>query len=107
MAGGLATAPANSRRRSADTFVGGQPSQATRSFSRMFEKIGSSLRRKAAQSVALLGTMLLTVQAHASEADLKIPDLSAVKFQGVDGRSLLMIGLLVAALGGAFGLWIF
>ncbi|HET9831534.1 MAG TPA: sodium-translocating pyrophosphatase [Vicinamibacterales bacterium] len=38
------------------------------------------------------------------EANLKLPDLSTVEFRGVNGRTLLMGGLLVAALGLVFGL---
>jgi len=38
------------------------------------------------------------------EANLTIPDLSQVRFRGVDGHSLLMAGLVVAVLGLAFGL---
>jgi K(+)-stimulated pyrophosphate-energized sodium pump len=38
------------------------------------------------------------------EMDLKLPDLSSVQFRGIDGRTLLMSGLIVAALGLVFGL---
>ncbi len=38
------------------------------------------------------------------EASLKIPDLGQVSLMGVNGRSLLMLGLIVCALGLAFGL---
>src|SRR5262245_11934731 len=41
------------------------------------------------------------------EASLKIPDLGQVHFLGVNGRSLLMGGLLVCVLGLIFGLVIF
>ena len=42
------------------------------------------------------------------EANLKLPDLASVKFiGGIDGWTLLMIGLLVSALGMIFGLVIF
>ena len=41
------------------------------------------------------------------EANLVLPDLSAVEFQGINGRTLLMSGLLVCALGLAFGMTIF
>jgi K(+)-stimulated pyrophosphate-energized sodium pump len=41
------------------------------------------------------------------EANLILPDLSQVSFMGVDGRSLLMVGLLVSALGLLFGLVIY
>src|SRR5258705_11649665 len=38
------------------------------------------------------------------EANLVLPDLSAVDFHGVNGRTLLMSGLLICALGLGFGL---
>ncbi|HWQ35937.1 MAG TPA: sodium-translocating pyrophosphatase [Blastocatellia bacterium] len=42
------------------------------------------------------------------EANLKLPDLSTVSFLGgINGRTLLLIGLLVSALGMVFGLMIF
>ncbi|MGA3082910.1 MAG: sodium/proton-translocating pyrophosphatase, partial [Terracidiphilus sp.] len=41
------------------------------------------------------------------EANLVLPDLSSVKFLGMDGRSLLMIGLLFCVGGLLFGLTIF
>src|SRR6266542_2979169 len=41
------------------------------------------------------------------EANLILPDLGAVDFQGINGRTLLMGGLLVCGLGLAFGLVIY
>src|SRR5262247_67443 len=41
------------------------------------------------------------------EASLVLPDLSKVNFMGVDGHSLLLIGLLVSFLGMVFGLIIY
>jgi K(+)-stimulated pyrophosphate-energized sodium pump len=41
------------------------------------------------------------------EASLKIPDLGQVQFGGVNGRSLLMLGLVVCVLGLGFGLVIY
>src|SRR5215467_4038776 len=41
------------------------------------------------------------------EASLKIPDLGQVQFGGVNGRSLLMVGLVVCVLGLGFGLVIY
>ena len=41
------------------------------------------------------------------EASLKVPDLGQVAFSGINGRTLLMSGLLVCALGLLFGLVIF
>jgi len=43
---------------------------------------------------------------HGGEANLRLPDLSTVSFQGIAGNKLLMIGLLVSALGMLFGLLI-
>src|SRR5512140_406503 len=41
------------------------------------------------------------------EANLKVPDLSTVAFRGVNGRTLLMSGLVICALGLLFGLMVF
>src|SRR4051812_5797195 len=41
------------------------------------------------------------------EANLVVPDLSSVDFRGVNGRTLLMGGLVVCALGLLFGLMTF
>jgi len=49
---------------------------------------------------ALAGTPLLAQ----GEAELKLPDLSTALFQGINGRSILMGGLVVAVLGLVFGL---
>jgi K(+)-stimulated pyrophosphate-energized sodium pump len=41
------------------------------------------------------------------EASLILPDLSTASFQGINGRTLLMLGLVVCVLGLAFGMVIF
>jgi K(+)-stimulated pyrophosphate-energized sodium pump len=41
------------------------------------------------------------------EANLILPDLSAATFQGINGRTLLMLGLVVCVLGLGFGMVIF
>jgi K(+)-stimulated pyrophosphate-energized sodium pump len=41
------------------------------------------------------------------EANLKLPDLSQVAFMGINGRTLLMVGLVFCALGMIFGLAIY
>ncbi|MBC7833760.1 MAG: sodium-translocating pyrophosphatase [Phycisphaerales bacterium] len=47
-------------------------------------------------------------QAHTGgEANLVLPDLRTVEFLGIDGHTLLMVGLLVCAAGLAFGVMIF
>ena len=45
--------------------------------------------------------------AEAGEASLKLPDLSSVTFLGMNGHSLLMIGLLFCVFGLLFGLVIY
>src|SRR5437868_4212761 len=44
---------------------------------------------------------------HGGEATLVVPDLGTVDFRGVNGRTLLMGGLVIAALGLLFGLMTF
>ncbi|MBL9188418.1 MAG: sodium-translocating pyrophosphatase [Opitutaceae bacterium] len=60
----------------------------------------TSLKRSAAALA-----MFLPAAAHASEADIKIPDLSAITFFGgsVSGTAILMAGLVVCALGTLYG----
>src|SRR2546422_5680505 len=41
------------------------------------------------------------------EANLRLPDLSTVKFLGVDGHTLLLFGLVICVLGLLFGLAIY
>jgi K(+)-stimulated pyrophosphate-energized sodium pump len=41
------------------------------------------------------------------EADLKLPDMSKAEFLGINGRTLLEIGLIFCAFGGLFGLIIY
>ncbi len=48
--------------------------------------------------------MLQETQHRGGEANLILPDLSSAEFLGLDGRSLLMLGLLVCAGGLAFGM---
>jgi K(+)-stimulated pyrophosphate-energized sodium pump len=58
---------------------------------------------------ALLPALLHAQEPHAGgEANLRLPDLGQVSFLGgTSGRTLLMGGLVVCALGLAFGLWIY
>ena len=71
--------------------------------------------RSAKALAALIFTMMFVsasalAQAGAEvsgEAGLKLPDLSSVTFLGMDGRSLLMIGLVFCAAGLVFGLVIY
>ncbi|HEX7919154.1 MAG TPA: hypothetical protein VF454_07100, partial [Gemmatimonadales bacterium] len=71
--------------------------------------------RRALLSVAAVLTaafapaLLLAQEPHAGgEANLRLPDLGTVTFLGgTSGRTLLMGGLVVCALGLVFGLWIY
>jgi len=61
----------------------------------------------AAQTQADAAAPQATTTTHAGgEANLILPDLSRETFMGVDGRSLLMVGVLISALGMLFGLLI-
>lgn len=58
--------------------------------------------------LALLAAPLMAQEQGGGEANLVIPDLNSASFLGgVGGRSLLMVGLVVSALGFVFGLMIF
>ena len=73
--------------------------------------VKSFLKKRPVAVAALMGLMLpalANAQEAGGEASLKLPDLSkALFFGGVDGRLLLMIGLLFCAGGLLFGLTIF
>src|SRR3989304_1992446 len=58
---------------------------------------------KLAPAAVLLFTVFLASAAVASEAELKIPDLSTVSFLGITGHKLLVWGLLICILGMVFG----
>jgi len=58
-------------------------------------------------SCAAATALLLPAAARADEARLVLPDLGRVQFLGMSGRSLLLLGLLVCALGGVFGLIVY
>jgi hypothetical protein len=60
-----------------------------------------------AQEVVAAGPSSATSHTGGGEAELKLPDLSSVKFLGVNGRVLLMVGLAVCAAGLLFGLTIY
>jgi K(+)-stimulated pyrophosphate-energized sodium pump len=64
--------------------------------------------RAAVAAAAFFTLLSFAGVAKADEADLKLPDLSSVKFMGsVDGRTLLMAGMGVSLLGFVFGVAIF
>ena len=72
----------------------------------------ASLMKRQFKTVAALAALLLPAVAHAQEpaggeASLKLPDLSTVHHFGLDGRALLLIGLLFCVGGLLFGLAIF
>jgi K(+)-stimulated pyrophosphate-energized sodium pump len=56
---------------------------------------------------AALLALLVAPAARADEAKLILPDLESVSFLGLNGRQLLMAGLVVCVLGLAFGMVIF
>src|SRR5579862_8989838 len=66
-----------------------------------------------AKLTAALATLLLSVNAFAQpseaggEASLQVPDLSTVSFLGMNGHSILLIGLVFCCFGLLFGLAIY
>ena len=65
------------------------------------------IRRVYALMAAIMMSFAMTPLAYASEADLKLPDFSAVSMLGIRGDHLLLQGLAVCALGLLFGLIIY
>jgi len=61
----------------------------------------------AAAAVALLAASIARADEAGGEASLKLPDLSQVKFLGIDGHTLLLFGILFCLFGLAFGLVIY
>ena len=75
---------------------------------------GQNFRRSALTFAASVGVLAFNAtsafaQEHRAggEANLQLPDLSQAAFFGVNGRLLLMIGLVVCVLGMMFGLAIY
>jgi K(+)-stimulated pyrophosphate-energized sodium pump len=69
----------------------------------MWTRLGRLGSWLAMAAILLAGTAILS----ASEADIKIPDLSTVKFDGLGGISgsmLMYLGILMCAIGSVFGL---
>jgi K(+)-stimulated pyrophosphate-energized sodium pump len=56
-----------------------------------------------ALAIASAATAAAAPIALASEAELILPDVGAVTFMGMSGRTLLLIGIAICALGGLFG----
>jgi len=72
-------------------------------FAFLFARFARPFARMVGGLVAFV--MLFAVSsAFASEKDLILPDLASVRFMGIPGNQLLMVGLLVCFLGLAFGL---
>ena len=67
-------------------------------------RLNSPIARKAILCAALLVVLLAASAAFASEAELKVPDLSSQQFVGVAGSTLLWVGMLICLLGMVFGL---
>jgi K(+)-stimulated pyrophosphate-energized sodium pump len=68
-------------------------------------EVGRIVKRSLIQASAAALLVLIGVStAAASEAELVLPDLSQVDFHGMNGRMLLMIGLVVSLLGAVFGI---
>src|SRR6266576_5655343 len=57
--------------------------------------------------LTLLGGASARADEAGGEANLKLPDLSQVKFLGIDGHTLLLFGILFCLFGLAFGLVIY
>ena len=73
----------------------------------MVAALAASARTASAQQPEAAGQAAAAAPSEAAgggEANLTLPDLSTVEFLGVNGRTLLMGGLVVAALGLVFGL---
>src|SRR5260370_6177625 len=64
----------------------------------------SQSNRRRLGGLAVLAAALTASPAAASEADLRLPDLSSVSFLGFDGHNLLLFGLLFCLAGMLFGL---
>ncbi|HYV66944.1 MAG TPA: sodium/proton-translocating pyrophosphatase, partial [Myxococcales bacterium] len=71
------------------------------------QTVKTSRSRACAPLLAAAAALLFPAAARADEAQLVLPDLGSVQFLGMSGRSLLLVGLLVCALGGVFGLVIY
>jgi K(+)-stimulated pyrophosphate-energized sodium pump len=82
-----------------------------RTWNANFVSIGRWFARTSATFTALLlltaGCALAQPAEEGGEAALKLPDLSTVPFLGMNGHSLLMIGLLFCVFGLLFGMVIF
>jgi K(+)-stimulated pyrophosphate-energized sodium pump len=71
----------------------------------MLRKFGASIALLMVTPVLILAQE--PVPHRGGEASLKLPDLAQVDFLGIDGRSLLLLGIVVCLLGLLFGLVIY
>src|SRR2546422_9478407 len=67
----------------------------------------TSPSRAVAALFAAALALLVPAAARANESGLILPDLGSVEVLGMSGRSLLLLGLIVCALGGVFGLIVY
>jgi len=67
-------------------------------------RLGSLLLRWLRGVPLAVAALLVASPAFASEAELKMPDLSSVDFSGINGHNLLLTGLVICVLGMVFGL---
>ncbi len=67
----------------------------------------TSLKSRAFAAAAAICSFALAPAAFADESKLVLPDLEMVKFLGMTGRTLLMLGLIVCVAGLAFGMIIY
>jgi K(+)-stimulated pyrophosphate-energized sodium pump len=84
---------------------------------RSYQRLSSLAVRSRRSVLTLIGitsvvafnatSVLAQTREAGGEANLKLPDLSDVMFMGVNGRTLLMVGLVFCALGIFFGLAIY
>ena len=81
-----------------------------KSLSSAWENRGSMVKMFVTVAASLLFTTHAALAAggdEAGEANLKLPDLSSVKFLGVDGHKLLLLGILFCIFGLVFGMVIY
>jgi K(+)-stimulated pyrophosphate-energized sodium pump len=72
-----------------------------------FLEMTAPMQKLFRRAIFALPLALFALPAHADEAKLVLPDMSSVSFLGMNGRALLMAGLVVCVLGLAFGMMIF
>jgi len=73
---------------------------------RTLQRLGAG-KLSAAMVAALLTAVGAGAQEAGGEANLKLPDLSSVKFLGMDGHKLLLFGIVICVFGLLFGLAIY